>query len=68
MRETRRMRETRSARSPNVEADPHLPSLQEVHLAAEVKELREHIAKLQAEAERTLGNRVRRRLRGGRKG
>jgi O-methyltransferase len=64
-RETRRMRKTRSAQSRNVKADPHLPSLQEVHLAAEVNELREHIAKLQAEAEKTLGNRVRKRLRGG---
>jgi hypothetical protein len=52
----------RTTRSPEGEVDPHLPSLQEVHLAAEVKELREHISELQTQAERTVGNRLRRKL------
>jgi Macrocin-O-methyltransferase (TylF) len=52
--------------SRDVEFDPHLPSLQEIHLAAEVTELRDHIGELRAQAERTVGNRLRRLLGRGR--
>jgi O-methyltransferase len=60
----RQARETGLARAGGGRRDPHLPSLQEVHLAAEVRELREHIAATEAAAQRSLANRLRATVRG----
>jgi hypothetical protein len=65
-RVNRKARELGSARTRDVRHEPHLPSIQEVHLAREVKELRDHIATLEAQARATLGNRIRAKLRMGR--
>jgi hypothetical protein len=55
----RRVRDRGLERSGALPTDAHLPSLQEVHLAAEVRELREHIAVLETQLERTLSKRIR---------
>lgn len=65
-RTRREARSTGAARSEEVDVETHVPTLREIQLEAEVRDLHERVAAMEAESAGRLSNRLSARLRRGR--